>query len=80
MDPGIITINKNGYCRDCEFMELEIDNVYSDNKLIAQNIDCPNRQICDRIFHITVMDLTARASEVGSQTKINAGINGPFDD
>ena len=63
MDPGIITINTAGYCKDCPFMDLLTHRIYSANGLYTQTIKCFHHDICDRVYHNTVMSLTKGAEE-----------------
>lgn len=72
MDPGFITINTAGYCKDCPFMDLSVKTFHSFDSMISiqpirnemlhsAEVECKNKDICDRVYHNTVMSLTKGA-------------------
>lgn len=58
MDPGIIVINKGGYCKDCPFMDLQTHKIYSGDDLCEETVECFHHDICDRVYHNIVMSFT----------------------
>ena len=57
---GKIIFDEGSKCQNCPLAVLRIDTLYSDNRVILQNVVCQHEAACNRIEYICELKMEDR--------------------
>jgi len=50
----MIELQRTGFCKGCPYMNLKVNNLYSNGEIVDTEIECKHVSICSRIWGLAV--------------------------